>query len=216
MTFRFALCLLLALFLTTAQAGWGFGAQRGGQGQNQNNNQNRGLNITEATQLSFLREEEKMARDVYRHHYRLWGLPAFGNISEAEQRHMDAVLSRLEQYGLIDPALDQEAVFSNGELQGLYDSLSAQGEISLIEALMSGALIEEVDMQDLDEMIGDTDKEDLISLYETLHCGSRNHLRAFVRQIENRGRVYTAQILSQEAVDAIVDSPMERRCGATY
>jgi hypothetical protein len=45
------------------------------------------------------------------------------------------------------------------------------------------------------------------------HCESRNHLRAFARQIESLGVVYSAQILSQEDVDSIIDTPMERRCG---
>jgi hypothetical protein len=40
--------------------------------------------------------------------------------------------------------------------------------------------------------------------------GSKNHLRAFVGQIENLGIVYEAQYLSQDEVDSIVDSPVER------
>jgi hypothetical protein len=174
------------------------------------------LTPQEAEQLGYLREEEKLARDVYQLFYRQWGLFSFDNIAGAEQRHMDSVLSMLQRYGLSDPALDQAGLFSNPELQQLYDNLIAQGQASQTAALWVGGLIEEVDMQDLDEMIGSTDKEDLISLYEKLHCGSRNHLRAFVRQIENRGEVYTAQVLSQEEVDRIVDSPMERRCGRRY
>jgi hypothetical protein len=68
-------------------------------------------------------------------------------------------------------------------------------------------------MQDLNEMIASSQNAVLISMYERLLCGSRNHLRAFVSQIENRGLVYEAQVLEQEAVDQIVDTPMERRCG---
>jgi len=45
-------------------------------------------------------------------------------------------------------------------------------------------------------MISGTEKENLINLFETLHCGSRNHLRAFVRQIEGRGVVYEAQLMN--------------------
>jgi len=208
-----ATVLSLSLF-ASAQAGWGNGGQ--GFGRNQNQNQNQGLSPTEAEQLTYLREEEKLARDVYLQMASLWGLPIFDNISSAEQNHMKAVLNLLGQYGLVDPAQSQIGLFTDTGLQRLYDTLVAQGQQSLMSALMTGALIEEVDMQDLDRMIGSSEQEDLIALYEKLHCGSRNHLRAFVRQIENRGEVYAAQVLSQEAVDAIVDSPMERRCGAAY
>ncbi|MCG8427584.1 MAG: DUF2202 domain-containing protein [Chromatiales bacterium] len=201
--------LLTSLTVWTAQAGWGNGGHHGGQGWQQQS-----LTVEEEEQLLYLREEEKVARDVYDLMYLLWGLPAFDNISAAEQRHMDAVLQIIDRYGLIDSAHSQPGIFNNPELQALYDSLVAQGEQSLIEALLVGALIEEVDLQDLNEMMASTDNGTLMGLYKKLHCGSRNHLRSFVRQIENRGMVYEAQVLSQGEVDKIVDSPMERRCGA--
>ncbi len=40
--------------------------------------------------------------------------------------------------------------------------------------------------------------------------GSRNHPRAFVGQIEGLGIVYEAQLMSQEEVDEIIDSAVER------
>ena len=207
--FRAFFSTLFLLAITTSQAGWGNGGPRwGGGGYIE-----QGLTSQEAEQLSYLREEEKVARDVYRLLYDRWGLVSFSNIAEAEQRHMDAVLNTLLRYGLNDPALEQPGVFSNQELQQLYDGLIAQGMVSKRAALWVGALIEEVDMQDLDNMTLATDKENLINLYAQLHCGSRNHLRAFVLQIESRGEVYSAQVMSQEEVDNIVDSPMERRCG---
>ncbi|MCG8486352.1 MAG: DUF2202 domain-containing protein [Candidatus Thiodiazotropha sp.] len=205
--------VLSILLLTEVQAGWGNGGGRGwrgGQGQVAD-----GLTTVEAQHLLLLREEEKVARDVYDLLYQQWGLYVFSNIASAEQRHMDSVLVQLQRYGLVDPAL-QPGVFGNQELQQLYDSLIMQGVISEMDALLTGALIEEVDMQDLHEMIDATDNSGLISLYEKLLCGSRNHLRAFVRQIESRGMVYQAQVMDQAAVDQIVDSPMERRCGRRY
>ncbi|MEJ2456131.1 MAG: DUF2202 domain-containing protein [Candidatus Thiodiazotropha sp.] len=216
MFYRLIFIALLSLTVVTAsQAGWRYGGARDGQGQNQHSNQNRSqaLSVGEAEQLRYLREEEKLARDVYQALYQRWNLIVFDNIAQAEQRHMDAVLGTLNQYALVDPGLSQAGLFSNQELQSLYDRLVDEGAESPMAALRVGALIEEVDMQDLDTMIATTEKEDLIGLYDTLHCGSRNHLRAFVRQIESRGQVYTAQVMSQESVDLIVDSPMERRCG---
>jgi hypothetical protein len=208
--------LLSLLIISNSYAGWGGNRQNNANNQYQNQTpaaQDQTLTMTESEQLGFLREEEKMARDVYLELYRQWNLPAFNNIAAAEQRHMDSVLTQLTRYGLVDTALAQEGSFSNTEIQNLYDSLVAQGSVSLLSALQTGALIEEVDMQDLNEMIAATDKTDLTSLYESLHCGSRNHLRAYVRQIESLGVVYSAQVLSQEDVDQIIDTPMERRCG---
>jgi transposase len=52
--------------------------------------------------------------------------------------------------------------------------------------------------------------DDIIRIYGNLLRGSRNHLRSLVRAIEGLGLVYEAQVLTQEEVDEIVDSPMER------
>ena len=65
-------------------------------------------------------------------------------------------------------------------------------------------------MIDLQRAIDETDNADIQRLYENLMSGSRNHLRAYVGQIENLGIVYEAQCLPQDEVDSIVDAPVER------
>ena len=42
-----------------------------------------------------MREEEKLARDVYSELATAWDLGVFWNIAESEQQHMDAVLDLL-------------------------------------------------------------------------------------------------------------------------
>ena len=68
--------------------------------------------------LLFMREEEKLARDVYLAMYEVWGTPIFSNIAGSEQAHMDAVAYLLEAYGLEDPvAGNPNGIFENDELQ---------------------------------------------------------------------------------------------------
>ncbi|MDP2030099.1 MAG: DUF2202 domain-containing protein [Thiobacillus sp.] len=50
------------------------------------------------TDLLFMREEEKLARDVYLTLYETWGLAVFSNIASSEQSHMDALLKLLRTY----------------------------------------------------------------------------------------------------------------------
>lgn len=169
------------------------------------------LSALEIENLTYMREEEKLARDVYLTMFETWGLSIFENIASSEQSHTDAVAKMLDKYKLPDPVVDDRiGIFMNQELADLYETLLARGHQSSLEALFVGGLIEEVDMVDLKRAIEETDNEDIRELYESLLRGSRNHLRSFVGQIENLGIVYEAQFLSQEEVDAIVDSPMER------
>ncbi|APF19302.1 Protein of unknown function DUF2202 [Caldithrix abyssi DSM 13497] len=166
----------------------------------------------EAEGLTFMREEEKLARDVYLTLYGQWGILVFNNISGSEQMHFDAMGYLLQKYNIDDPVVvDSIGVFTNADLQNLYNTLIVQGKDSAAAALKVGALIEEVDIRDLQkELDENVDNEDIQYVYETLMRGSRNHLRAFVSYLSAMGVIYEPQILSQEEYEAIINSPIER------
>jgi hypothetical protein len=162
------------------------------------------LTQAEADDLLFMREEEKLARDVYVTLYAEWGNQVFNTISQSEQRHMDAILSLLNKYGLTDPALDP-GKFAHQELQDLFDDLVAIGRETNLDALMVGALVEEVDMKDIVAAMDRTDKTDILNVYGNLLAGSVNHLNAFVKNIEGiSSSPYEAQLLTQAAVDELL------------
>jgi len=161
---------------------------------------------TEISMLQYMREEEKLARDVYITMYDLYQIPVFNNISNSEQRHMDRVLCLLNHYDIDDPALVGVGEFSNSDLQDLYNNLVEQGSVSLIDALTVGATIEDVDIFDLDEYIGQTSNEAIITIFSHLACGSGNHMRAFSRLLNNNDAEYTPQYISQEEYDEIISS----------
>lgn len=169
------------------------------------------LTDIESEGLLFMREEEKLARDVYLTLYDLWGQNIFQNIANSEQTHMDAVKTLLDRYELDDPAAGQEiGAFENETLQGLYDQLVQEGSASLEAALKVGAAIEEIDIMDLEDWLQDTDKADIETVYQNLLKGSRNHLRSFVRTLGRQtDAAYTPQYLTQDAYDAIVGGEME-------
>jgi hypothetical protein len=172
------------------------------------------LTAVEAADLTFMREEEKLARDTYLVLGDTWKLTVFSNIASSEQRHMDAILSLLQKYRLPDPATSTLiGEFNNPELQSLYDALIAKGMQSDLEALMVGGLIEETDMEDIQAAIDRSQHPDVVAVFENLMCGSRNHLRGFAANLEAfTGQPYTAQVLEQAAVDEILASPLEN-CG---
>ena len=176
------------------------------------------LTVAETDTLLFVREEEKMARDVYLTLYSKWGQLIFQNIAtRSEQQHMDTMKLLIDSLGLVDPVVsDAVGDFTNTTIDGLYDQLVARGSVSYAEALATGAFIEEFDINDLQEAISETmdgtNQLAVIQAYTNLMCGSRNHLRSFVNLIELNGVNYQAQVMPQATVDLIVDSPMEQ-CG---
>ena len=161
----------------------------------------------EAEGLQFMREEEKLAHDVYVTMYKKWDLPIFNNIAAAEQKHADAVVTLLDRYDLADPA-DGKAFgeFTNPDLQALYDQLIKQGNKSAADALKVGLAIEEIDILDLEERLAAMDNADIETVYKNLLAGSENHLRAFARNLKTRtGETYVPQYMSQKAYDTVVN-----------
>ncbi len=169
------------------------------------------LSTEEINSLMHMREEEKLARDVYNTLYAKWGSRVFSNISSAEQNHMDAVLMLMKKYNLTDPVPSDEAgVFKSAEMQNLYKQLTELGMKSLVDAYKAGATIEDLDLFDLMKSFSFIDNEDIRLVYSNLSRGSRNHLRAFYRNIQNAGTDYTPQYLSVSEFNAVISSETER------
>jgi hypothetical protein len=174
------------------------------------------LSVAEIEALNTMREEELLAKDVYVFLYSRYNIPIFNNISKSETQHALAVGTLLQKYNLPDPAENHVAgVFVNPELQALYTSLIAKGSTSLISAFTVGATIEDLDINDLHTHITtDIDNQDILFVFGNLERGSRNHMRAFNRQLKAKGVTYTPQFISQEYFDQIISESNETGKGA--
>lgn len=164
--------------------------------------------------LLYMREEEKLARDVYRALFAKWNLKPFSNIFQSEETHMSAVKTLLDRYSVPDPVgSSADGVFTNAHLQSLYTDLVMQGSLSEVEALQVGARIEDLDIKDLEDRSATTEKTDILQVYESLMKGSRNHLRTFTRQLSSRGGDYKPEYISASAYQSIVTTDKETGAG---
>ena len=138
-----------------------------------------------AAQLTFMREEEKLAHDVYAYldafyEVREPGANIFGRIAMSEARHAEALANQLAAWGLPDPAYEEPGRFADPDLQVMYDSLIALGEEGAVEALTAGVFIETQDLSDLAYAIQlSLAYPDLVKVYSNLLAASENHLAAF-------------------------------------
>jgi hypothetical protein len=157
-----------------------------------------------------MREEEKLAHDVYLTLGTKWNLPVFTNIAGSEQTHTDAVKALLVHYGITDPVTGASiGVFTNPALQKLYSDIVATGEKSLVSALSVGVTIEDLDIHDLEKRIVQTNTADIKAVYENLMKGSRNHMRSFYGQLTSRGGSYQVQYITATEFAEIVGSAKE-------
>lgn len=165
------------------------------------------LSEDEKSALLYMREEEKLARDVYLTLAEKYNLNVFNNIANSEQKHMDTIKILLDKYNLEDSVTSNEVgQFNNSDLASLYTSLVEQGSVSEIEALKIGATIEDLDIKDLTDDLAKTDNQDITQAFESLRDASYNHLRAFVRNLDNAGGDYSPQYISQAEYDEIIAS----------
>lgn len=172
--------------------------------------ENSNVSTDELSSLLKMKEDEKLARDVYSVLYQKWGSSIFSRISNAENNHLNAIVDLLKYYGSADTLISEAGSFSNQDVQSLYESLIAQGAVSLQDAYTAGAMIEDLDIKDLhDEMQLVTDAN-IQMVYENLEKGSRNHLKAFSRQLTSVGVEYTPVYITSDEYNQIITSAMEK------
>jgi rubrerythrin len=98
-------------------------------------------------------------------------------------------------------------VFVDPELQNLYDELIQTGSQSLGDALKVGAVIEEIDILDLEENLDFAENENIRNVFINLIRGSENHLRAFTKTLaRNTGETYQPQFMDIDAYNEIVST----------
>ena len=169
------------------------------------------LTPNEIQWLIYIREEEKMARDLYIGMYNSWGLSIFKSISEEEQEHINAMLELFKMYSIVDPlAGDVPRNYTNQHIANLHTSLLTQGMQSNKDGLKACALQEEISMQDLDLAMKSTQQQAINKVYSELQRDSINHLRSFIHSLEIFGERYMAVKIPQQTVDAIILDKMDR------
>ncbi len=168
------------------------------------------LSDAEVAMLLKMKEEEKLAHDVYVTMYEKWPKPIFLNISNAEERHLQAIITLLKFYNQEDTLVAARGIFSTPELTQLYQTLVAKGDSSLANAYQVGLQIEEMEIQDLTVALATDPNTNIVITFENLLKASRNHLRVFYLQLSALDIVYIPQYITQEEYDTTVLSPMEQ------
>jgi hypothetical protein len=146
-----------------------------------------------ATDLGFAREEERMARDLYRALADQYaGALPFSRITLSEQQHFDAVGTLLDRYDVADPAAGKKAgSYADATIQKLYDGWLADGKVSLDAAYDVGVALEQRDIADLQDTLAGDLPADVDRVFTALLNASQNHLAAF--QAATDGQVLGTQ-----------------------
>ena len=123
-------------------------------------------------------EEEMMANELYTSFYDKYGIETFKNIAQSEAKHMQAVKALLDRYEIEVPT-------DYDHIKDLYEELKSDWSKSAFDALEVWVKIEFVDIEDIVKAIKTTDNDDIKIVFTNIGWGSYNHLRGFLKAIDN-------------------------------
>ncbi|TFD01274.1 DUF2202 domain-containing protein [Cryobacterium sandaracinum] len=127
------------------------------------------LTEDQKSELAAMSEEEKLAYDLYAAFDAHYDPALSTRIAKSESKHLDAVCTLLERYELTDPTVGLEAdEFLTDDTQDLYDTLLAEGSVSVDTAMEAGRAVEETDIADLTIAVEGVTAPDVLKVYERL------------------------------------------------
>ncbi|MDF7826551.1 DUF2202 domain-containing protein [Pontiellaceae bacterium B12227] len=162
------------------------------------------LTTTEANDLQYTLESVKLARDLYLTLNNRFESQVFSSLPKAEIHQLEAVQQLCSTYGQ-QAEVETPGEFRNESLKKRYDVLITRGTGTHRDALLTGALIEEIAIADFRAASQRTSRDDLRIMYEQLYGSSIRHFRSVVKAFESRTKErYVAQNMSAHAVDSIL------------
>ena len=155
--------------------------------------------------ITYMYNEEKLAKDIYLNVYKTQPLKQLYNIaSKSEVKHEDAVNVLAIKYDLditlypdTEEPYDKKSLddYGSGQypvvaIQELYDMLYDKGIQSEKDALEVGCMVEVTDIDDLDKYMAQASSSsasDVYTVFDFLRKGSYNHYWAFDKGLKGMG-----------------------------
>lgn len=167
------------------------------------------LSADEIEFLFAIREDEKVARDLYTSFSALYPASVqIAKIKTAEDSHIACIEAVLDYYEISYPAMTATGVFEDAERQALYNDL-VDKSATLLETFGTMAVIEEETVLAYKSVQSEITNENISLVVANMIKASSNHLKAAVRQITALGGSYTPSYLSAEEFDAIINSSFQ-------
>lgn len=155
--------------------------------------------------IKYVRESEKLSRDIYSIFFNTWEIEIFNILYKTEITHSNAMKNTIEKYNLDDPSEDDSiGVFTSPYFQRLYDDFLEKGKTSFYEAMYIAATIEEMAIYDFKDYKTQIEDKDLSKLFLNLEYGAIANLRKLNKELELFGISYEARYISPAELRVIL------------
>jgi hypothetical protein len=135
--------------------------------------------LTEAQQTTLvsMAQREKLAQDLYTAFAGKYDAVIFDHLAAGAGRHLTAIRTLLQRYGLTDPTAGRPAgQFSDPAVRATYTTLLARGQAGQEAALGVGQQVERTAIADLQAALTGLTAPDAKQVYTHLLAASQRHL----------------------------------------
>jgi hypothetical protein len=89
-----------------------------------------------------------------------------------------------------DNSSNNPGEYVNADIKALYEKLKTMGDLSVIDALKVGVLVEQTDIADLQKQLSLVSNASIKTVYTNLSKASEAHLKSFIWNLKVKGVVY--------------------------
>jgi len=186
------------------------------------------LSAEDQASIIYIREGAQLSRDINLLFEAAWQAQVFRDAAERQKQALRATDLLIDRHGL--PAASAEpGIYQDEQFSRLYGQFAEEGSASLPAALAAAAVLEELNILDLQTRMAQTEKADIRLVYQHLLKIASANLWSFSRAIERfGGAAYEPRYLTPLAFSELMASagqpgegswllrPRERDCGKQY
>lgn len=168
------------------------------------------LSAAEQRAMAQVRKFELMAYDVCMTFNNPNRQELFDDVAPNENRQANLALALFTRYSINDPCPNHSlGVFTDTAYQNLYNRLVYLSQNTYLNALLKGAMLEELEISRLNDLSNNVDQRDLAWAFNHMEKQSRNNLRMFYNEIIARGGSYSPHYLTWQYFNRIVTTGPE-------
>ena len=167
-------------------------------------------------QVVWMHDSERLALNLNQAFYDDWGEPLFASIAAAKPRYMDKLLDLIDWYDIrwFGDISNEPGFYTDERNADAFDELVERGKSSLQNALLAAAYVEESNISEYRASISGLEMwyyipgdgmQLLVDAYHDLLNAAYVNLTKLVSRVDG----YSAQILTQADVDAIIEAETE-------
>ena len=138
------------------------------------------LNESVKSDVVYLYELERFAKDIYQKSYDEWGLELFNTLTSTQSLNNSIIAILLDNYNITYNVTPEAGVYTDDTIQGFYDTYVQETNTTIKDSLSMGVALEEKLVSEIDTLMQNRSLSDDVKIvYEIVKRSTREHIHSF-------------------------------------